>query len=799
MKQPQPRFILWLIILISLSGVIYGCGAATTAPGQQPGTLIPITKIEPRETDGKAEIVVEGAEPILQYTSFQLTEPLRLVVDISDADVRKLQDRIAVGKGVIVDIVPSQMDNIARLEIGLNQAVDSKLYQSSGKLIIELGQASEASKPAPGAVTAAPAPEMPTGGTATAATAGPAGEQAGAEKGATEKAETQQAVKGTASVVTAVQATAGKDGIKVTIAGNGTIVPNTFMLEGKKLVIDIPGAKSKVRPSVIPVRKGGLDRVRVGQHAAPDQKVRIVLDLTKPMTYTSTPQGNKLLIAMTAAPAVAAAKKEEKVAPEKSGTETEKTPVAEKEVPAPPPSEAAAPPVPAPAPRAEKRALPAPAVGLAARTADAASLIGGGKYSGRRISLDLQDADLVNVLRLFAEVANLNMILSPDVKGKVTVRMVNIPWDQAMDIILKMNGLGYALEDNILRIASVGALTKEAEDESRAKEAKKKAEDLITRVVSINYAKAADISGTLKKSLSTRGETVVDDRTNTIIIKDIPRNVDEVLTLVKLLDKAIPQVMIEARIIEATTSFTRDIGVQWGGSYKADAAHGNPTGFTFPNSIGATGGPNEGPTASGSGNYLVNLPSGAGPGSGGAIGFTFGSLSKALNLDLVLSAMESTGEGKVISTPRVSALDNKEAKIQQGQSIPYTTSSASGTQVQFIEANLALTVTPHVTPDNKIFMKINATKNAPDTSLLGAGGQPSIRKNEATTEILLSDGETAVIGGILIIDRGETIQKVPFFADLPLIGWLFRQKITRDDKRELLIFITPRVVKQEVI
>jgi type IV pilus assembly protein PilQ len=147
----------------------------------------------------------------------------------------------------------------------------------------------------------------------------------------------------------------------------------------------------------------------------------------------------------------------------------------------------------------------------------------------------------------------------------------------------------------------------------------------------------------------------------------------------------------------------------------------------------------------------------------------------------------------------VSALDNKEAKIEQGQSIPYSTTSASGTQVQFVDAKLALTVTPHVTPDNKIFMKINATKNAPDTSLVGAGGQPSIRKNEATTEILLSDGETAVIGGILIIDRAESIQKVPFFADLPLIGWLFKQKISTDNKRELLIFITPRVIKQEVI
>jgi type IV pilus assembly protein PilQ len=170
-----------------------------------------------------------------------------------------------------------------------------------------------------------------------------------------------------------------------------------------------------------------------------------------------------------------------------------------------------------------------------------------------------------------------------------------------------------------------------------------------------------------------------------------------------------------------------------------------------------------------------------------------------LNLDLILSALEATGEGKVISTPRVSALDNKEAKIEQGISIPFSTTSASGTQIQFIDAKLSLIVTPHATPDNKIFMKIQASKNAPDTSLLGASGQPSIRKNEATTEILLADGETAVIGGILILDRGQTITKVPFFGDLPLIGWLFKTKTASEDKRELIIFITPRVVRQEVI
>lgn len=736
MKHQKTPGTWWVILILSLGGMFLNCAPKALPPGMQPVPVVTITGIEPRERDGRTEMVVEGTGPLLQYTSFQLTEPLRLVVDITDADVERFQDRIVVNKGPILDVTPSQRDNIARLEIGLAQTVDTRVSQEDGKLTIEFGKST------------------------------------GVVKRKEPKEETMET--GMASLVTRIKATASRRGAKVVITANGTMKPLTFMLEGKRqrLVVDIPRARHRVRPRVIPVRKGGLDRVRVGQHLRPDRKVRIVMDLTRQMEYTATSEGNQVIIAMKPTAGLPIEKK--------------------------PPKEKAAPKEPLP-PRGAEKVVPAPRQRKrppAEREEE--RVVRTSKYTGRRISLDLQDADLVNIIRLFAEVANLNMILAPGVRGKVTVRMVNVPWDQAMDIILKMNGLGYIHEDNILRIASLGAIAKEAEQERKTKEAKKKAEDLITRIISINYATASEIEGTIKKSLSARGETTVDARTNTLIVKDIARNVDEVVTLVKLLDKPIPQVMIEARIVEATTSFTRDIGVQWGGTATADAAHGNPTGFTFPNSITMTGGPNMGETESGSGNYFVNLPAAAGQGAGGAMGFTFGSLGGALNLDLVLSALESTGQGKVISTPRISALDNKEATIQQGQSIPYSTTSSSGTQVQFIDAQLSLKVTPHVTPDNKIFMKISAQKNAPDPSL-SVDGQPSIRKNEAQTEILLADGETAVIGGILIVDKGESISRVPFFADLPLIGWLFRKKSTRNDKRELLIFITPTIIRQEAL
>ena len=804
MKNTQPLKACWLIIVISFVTAFHGCAAKGPATVTQQGAQVVLTKIESSEMDGKTQITIEATEPILQYTSFQLADPLRLVVDIADSSIGKLPDRIAVNSGGVTDITPVQKDNVSRLEFNLSQAIETKVYQSEGKLFIELSKPAEEAQPASESVAPAPQAEVATSGVVTAPQAEMATSEAVTAPTSTpemapvlEKTETVQPEQEAAKVVTAVSAIAGENGVQVIITGDGAMKPNAFLVGKKKIVVDIPGVQSRVRPRVIPVRKGGLDKVRVGQHPAPDQKVRVVLDLTKTMGYTVTSRGNTVLIAMSEAPAIQA----EQAQPQEKAVvqEQEKPGIAEKEISAQAsnPGQQPALPTPAAPSATEEHNEMAKHVTAAAETS---LLTSGNKFTGRKISLDLQDADIVNVMRLFAEVANLNVILAPDVKGKVTVRMVNVPWDQAMSIILKMNGLGYALEDHILRIASVGVLAKEDEDELRAKETKKKAEDLVTRIVPINYSTAATIEGTIKKSLSPRGETVTDARTNTLIVKDIERNVDEVVSLIKLLDKPIPQIMIEARIVEATVTFSSQIGVQWGGNFQASASTGNPTGLVFPNTIGVTGGPTMGTVPSGNGNFIVNMPAAAGATTGGgAIGFTFGSISKALNLDLVLSALESTGEGKVISSPKVSALDNKEAKIEQGLSIPFSTTSASGTQIQFIDAKLSLIVTPHATPDGKIFMKISATKNAPNTSVTGASGEPSIQKNEATTEVLVADGETSVIGGILTTDNTVSYTKVPFFGDLPFIGFLFKTKTTSQNKDELLIFITPRIVRQEAI
>jgi type IV pilus assembly protein PilQ len=422
------------------------------------------------------------------------------------------------------------------------------------------------------------------------------------------------------------------------------------------------------------------------------------------------------------------------------------------------------------------------------------------KYVGQRISLDFKDADLANVFRIIAEVSNLNIITTDDVKGQVSVRLINVPWDQALDIVLKSKALGATQEGNILRIAPLASLR--AEDKARL-DAKREVEKLqaslegVIETIPVNYSKAADLKDKITDLLSEGGKVTIDDRTNTIIIRDLRKNVEDVKALVAKLDTAIPQVLIEARIVEVDTNFTREIGVQWGGSYQ----NGNDTtvgitgiqdtsgAFVPDQALGNTR-PFSSATAP---NYAVNLPASVGLGAGG--GLTFGILRDNLRLDLSLSALEASGKGKVVSSPKVVTIDNKEAMIEQGTQIPYSTVSASGTNTQFVDATLSLKVTPHITPEGSIIMKLEAKNDSQGQT--GANGQPAINKKKATTEVLVRDGETAVIGGILQVTRKKDQSAVPWFSKIPILGYLFKYDATQAQNQELLIFITPKILKTE--
>jgi type IV pilus assembly protein PilQ len=266
--------------------------------------------------------------------------------------------------------------------------------------------------------------------------------------------------------------------------------------------------------------------------------------------------------------------------------------------------------------------------------------------------------------------------------------------------------------------------------------------------------------------------------------------------LVRNLDTEIPQVRIESRIVEASSNFNRQLGVQWGGNANLGAATGNPTGLVFPSSVAGVGAAGGVAPTGGPGNYAVNLPAAIGEGSGGGLGFVFGSAGGAFNLNLRLSALENEGVVKTISAPSVSTVDNKEATIGQGLAIPFSQVSQNGVNTVFIEAKLELKVTPHVTSDGSILLKIKVTNNAPNPQLTGANGQPSISKREAETEALVKDGETTVIGGIYTRQTANRTASIPFLGKIPVLGFFFRNKSNSDDHTELLIFITPRILNR---
>lgn len=442
------------------------------------------------------------------------------------------------------------------------------------------------------------------------------------------------------------------------------------------------------------------------------------------------------------------------------------------------------------------------------------------QFVGKKITMDLQDAEIKTVLRMISEVSGYNIVTGDDVYGKITIKLDNVPWDQALEIILRTKKLGMQKQGNIIRIAPQATLTAESQAKLAERQALLQLEDLVLELIPVSYADATELLPQVRTVASSRGMVQVDERTNVIVIKDIKKNLDEARKLIKSLDSQTPQVLIEARIVEATTDFTRQIGVKWGGRYVADAAHGNATGLSFPNSIGVTGaeaggqqyvaegqtqqGGQVGTSQTGSqitgmpdSNYMVNLPAAIGEGSGGGLGITMGSINDTLSLDLQLSAMESHGEGRIISQPKVTTLDNKEASITAGVSIPFQIRQQGETSLSFIEANLNLTVEPHVTADESIIMKIEIAKNAPNTSIPTSTGDPAIDKKEAKTEALVRNGETTVIAGLFQIEKSKTERSVPWLSKIPVLGIFFKATERIDDRMELLIFITPRIIRDK--
>jgi type IV pilus assembly protein PilQ len=403
-------------------------------------------------------------------------------------------------------------------------------------------------------------------------------------------------------------------------------------------------------------------------------------------------------------------------------------------------------------------------------------------YTGRRVTLEFSDADVRKIFQLIAEVSNLNFLISDDVKGTISLKLVNVPWDQALDVILESKNLEMKREGNIIQIKPRGKFKTEEQEEAELKLDRERRMELVTRVFDVNFAALADIAKQFKElSSKLPGTSIISDaRTNKVIVVDNELRIKNMENLLAKLDAPEKQVMIEARIVEATSTFTRDLGIQWGIHYRDGSA--------------SIMGINQMDT--GFGGILTQTPPVAGfqsfDSAGGSMGLSFGKLTSNVQLDMRLSAAATAGLVKIISTPKVVTLNNKAAKISQGQSIPYQTTSAEGTKTQFVDATLSLEVTPHITADGNIGMKITASNNS--AAAAPAGVAPAINKKEATTELQVMNGETTVIGGIYVDSDTETNSGVPFLMDIPLLGWMFKSNSKSKVKTELLIFITPRVV-----
>jgi type IV pilus assembly protein PilQ len=598
---------------------------------------------------------------------------------------------------------------------------------------------------------------------------------------------------GLAQTLTRIDVQRGADDIRVVISGDGRMAHEVTRLDERRLMIDIPGVASAIRKPVISVNHQMLKQVRLGYHA---DRVRVVLDLAGSAVYSVDSHGANLLIVTIREGAA----KERGVDTDLYRDETVKTLKSENPMMMPVREDVSS--------RAAQRAMATvrrSSTKFYVRPVQMTSGPDGGEksvpkddlvvgethYVGRRISLDFQQADISNVLRLIAEVSGFNMVVGEGVKAKVTMKLVSVPWDQALDMILKMNGLGKIRQSNILWIDSLANLAKQENEEVQARDAKINAEPLIDRVFYIRNLLAQELMTALRQYLSPRGLMQQSQGTNALVVRDTETQIAIIKQLVDGLDLEVPQVQIEARIVQADTTYSRSLGVQWG------VQNVNQLGPAFGVANFKSG--TTGTFGNQTSNFLVNLPATVGgltstPGMGFTIGRTDGAL-----LDVRLSAGELLGLSKVIASPKVTTLDKREAKISQGESIPFQTTSLQGTQTTFVDANLELNVTPQITSrDPKetgklIMLKVRATRNAVGARSNPAG--PSIDRREANTQVNIRDGETLVIGGVFIDTQSNNVIGVPYLARVPVLGWLFKQKTETVAKQELLIFLTPNIVK----
>jgi len=775
-----PRLVMAAPIVAALA---VSLAASSGSPAERADSDLPALKSISSRLDGAVStVLIEASEPVAYLTS--QPDPLTVLVDLRNVRPDRLDapsvNALAPVTGVALEEAKAPDGApVARVRVSLDHAARHRVRSSRNMILVEVDRGASAAPKMMLASAAMPVAVAPVAAAPVAA-----------------------ATRAAATELRSVTAAAVPNGYTVTLSANGPLVASSVE-EVKELpariLLDFRGVAAGQVPAMTRINQGDIERVRVATNSRDPLITRVVIDLARRIPFTVETVGEELRVLFNRAVDATAAAVTPAPAPVTPAPAPAKPaePVAVlPPVVVPPPPVAAPAPAPAPANLATETALamlqatqaqaPAPAApqgGVAAQNQT--------RFTGHNVTLDFQGADLRAVLRTFAEISGLNIVIDPTINGTVDVSLREVPWDQALDIILRANKLGYSVDGTIVRIVPNAVLAQENEEKRKLADAEATAGVLRTVTVPLSYAKAADLVPIVTRSaLSSRGDVQIDGRTNTLIIRDLSDRLTSAVELLTKLDRPQPQVEIEARIVTTTREFAQALGVQWGFNGRVDPAIGTSTGLTFPNN-GSLGGRTGGAQGPGGAPTGINLPI---QGANNAVGLALGSINGALNLDVALTALESSGKGRLLSTPRVSTQNNVEAEITQGTQIPIQTVSNNTVTITWKDATLTLKVTPQITASNTVIMKISV-ENALANFGRQVNGIPPIDTQRAITTVLVPDGDTTVIGGIYQSTETSKEDRTPGLHRVPLLGWLFKSNDNSTTANELLIFITPRIIK----
>ena len=764
-------------------------------------------------------VVSLRASGAFTHTEYRPTDNL-LLVDLSGVSAARMDGKthLVSAPGVlsyrVLSYKSSDGAEVTRVELALAAGSDVKLTEGASELDLRVA-AKDASAGVPAAATSANASV-------------PAARPSAAHE------MSSSAVAGHAIQVEKLGVVRLKDGVALELVANGPITAKALKLTGPdRLVLDIPNATSAARMKTVAVNANDIKDIRMALYQENPPVTRVVVDLAEDRDYQLEPSGNRLLVrfssvaAMPApiAPAIVAASAESSIT--KPVLDAPATPVAttaKAEAPA--------------ALKAVDFAVVRPEVHTVTasdKAANAAAHYGEKsdgafdmtneqsaslksmsqllafqqtgtpgaavpaapaarpKYTGEPISVNLKDVDLKDFFRLIHEISGLNVVLDPNVHGTLTLVLDDVPWDQALDIVLKNNSLDRQLEGNVLRIATVETLKREADARRAQIEAQALAVDKVTVTRFLSYAHSKDIVPTVKRFLTSRGDVVSDDRSNALIIDDIPNVIPKIDDLLAKLDRKSPQVEIEARVVAATRDFAREIGTQlgfgWGNhAFSTTAGGGLSTSSQVIDNVHKAA---QYAIKGGQIPLFSNLPA---INQNSAVNIT--NATNTYRLDFILSASESRGLLKILSRPRVVTQNNIPAVVRQGVRVPVVTQAQLGgpPTVTYVDAFLRLSVTPQITAENTIFLNIDVENTTPDFTQ-EVNGNPTLITSQATTQILANDGGTVVMGGVILTKNQVELDQVPLLGNIPLLGNLFKHRLVKTETQELIFFITPRIVQ----